>query len=175
VPSIIAFAGSPSITSRTVALTEHLAERLRARGHDVRVVPVRSLPAAALLGADTAEPAIRDVLAGLARADGVVVASAVYKASYTGVLKVLLDLLPPDAMAGKVVLPLLTVGAPIHTLALDYALRPVLFALGAPSVLPGSVVLDKDIERVPDGVILAPEAQRQLDAAVATFDAAVSG
>ena len=122
--SIVALAGSPSTGSRTVALLELLAGWLRADGHEVRVIPVRALPAEALLGADAGDP-------------------------------------------------LLTGGAPVHALAVDYALRPVLTALGARHVVPGNFVLDKQIERTPDGVVLAPDARSALGSAVAEFATAL--
>lgn len=149
--SILVLTGSPAATSRTAALADHLAERLRADGHAVRTVRVRDLPPIALLTADPTDPAIADVIDALAGADGVVVASPVYKAAYSGLLKALLDLLPQAALAGKVVLPLVTGGTPAHVLAIDYALRPVLSALGAHHVMQGWFVLDRDIDRPADG------------------------
>jgi FMN reductase len=68
VSSIVALAGSPSTGSRTVALVELLAEWLRSDGHGVRVVPVRALPAEALLGADTGDPLVADAVAEFATA-----------------------------------------------------------------------------------------------------------
>src|ERR1700760_1905713 len=106
--SILVLAGSPSTNSRTAALSDHIAARLRDDGHSVRAVRVRDLPPAALLAADPSDPLIADTVSALLAADGVVVASPVYKASYSGVLKTLLDLLPQFALAGKVVLPVLT-------------------------------------------------------------------
>ena len=44
-------------------------------------------------------------------------ATPIYKASYSGVLKAFLDLLPQFAFGGKVVLPLLTGGTAAHVLA----------------------------------------------------------
>ena len=161
-PSIVVVAGSPAATSRTVALGEYLAERLRTQAHEVRVVAVRDLPADALITADPSDPAVAEVLAAIATADGVVVASPVYKAAYSGVLKVLLDLLPQWAFAGKVVLPVLTGGGPAHALAVDYALRPVLSTLGAHHVVQGAFVLDEDIVPTFDGVELDKDAGRSL-------------
>lgn len=171
--SIIALAGSPSVTSRTVALLTYVAAVLGADGHDVRVVPVRALPAEALLGADAADPAVAEVVEAVAAADALVVGSPVYKAAYSGVLKTFLDLLPVSALAGKAVLPVLTGGAPVHQLALDYALRPVLTALGARHVVTGLFLLDKQIQRTPDGVVLAPDVQATVDAAVEELRAAL--
>jgi hypothetical protein len=66
----------------------------------------------------------------------IVVATPIYKASYTGVLKALLDTIPPGSFAEQDVLPLATAGTLAHYLALDYALRPVLTFLGARDILP---------------------------------------
>src|SRR5215471_16737810 len=115
-PSIIVLTGSPSAASRTAALSQYIAGRLVADGHDVNVVRTRELPAEALIGADAGHPAIAEVVASIAAADGVVVSSPVYKAAYSGVIKTLLDLLPRFAFAGKAVLPILTGGSPAHAL-----------------------------------------------------------
>lgn len=171
--SIVGLVGSPSTGSRTVALVELLAKWLRADGHEVRVVPVRALPAEALLGADVGNPLVADAVAAVTAADGVIVGSPVYKAAYSGVLKTFLDLLPPAALAGKTVLPLLTGGAPVHALAVDYALRPVLTALGARHVVPGIFAVDKQIERTPDGVVLSPDARSAIESSVAEFATAL--
>lgn len=152
--TIHVLSGSPSAASRTARLAAHVAERLRAEGHEVGETAVRTLPAEALLSADASDPAIAAVVAAIEAADAVVVASPVYKASYSGVLKTFLDLLPQFALAGKTVLPVLTGGTPAHVLALDYALRPVLTSLGADHVVQGWFVLDKHIEAGPDGVRL---------------------
>src|SRR5438874_3168216 len=116
--SILVLSGSPSATSRTAALTEHLAARLVGQGHQVRTVRVQDLPPAALLTADAGHPEIAEVVAAVAEADGLLVASPVYKAAYSGVLKTLLDLLPQFALTGKVVLPVVTGGSPAHVLAI---------------------------------------------------------
>jgi FMN reductase len=171
VSSIVALAGSPSTESRTVALLRHIATNLD--DHDVRVIPVRALPAEALLSADATDPAISEVVGQVADADGLIVASPVYKAAYSGVLKTFLDLLPPAALAGKAVLPVLTGAAPVHALAVDYALRPVLAALGARHVVTGLFLIDKQIERTADGVVLSPEVRTTVDAAVAELTTAL--
>ncbi|MCK2241806.1 MULTISPECIES: NADPH-dependent FMN reductase [unclassified Crossiella] len=172
-PTILVISGSPSASSKTAALAEQLADRLGEQDHRVRAVAVRTLPAEALLAADPHHPRIAEVVRAIAEADGLVVASPVYKAAYTGVLKALLDLLPQFAFAGKVVLPLLTGGSPAHVLALDYALRPVLNSLGAHHIVQGYFVLDKHIERTDTGIALAEDAERTLLSIVDTFSAAV--
>lgn len=172
--SILVLAGSPSVTSRTAALTRHLAQRWRAEGHDVELVAVRDLPADALLSADATHPAITEVVDAIAAADGVVVASPVYKAAYSGAIKTLLDLLPQFALAGKTVLPLATGGSPAHVLAIDYGFRPVLNSLGAEHIVQGYFVLDTLIDVGGDDVRVDPSIAPGLLSVVDGFGAAVA-
>ena len=105
-----------------------------------------------------------------AGADIVVVATPVYKAAYSGVLKVFLDLLPQTALKGKTVLPLATGGSPHHMLALDYALRPVLQSLGAKDILPGIYATDSQVVVNPEGGYhVTDEIGERLDEAVNTL------
>lgn len=158
--SVLVLTGSPSRTSRTSALALHLADDLALEGHDVQVVDLRTLPAAALLAADTSDPRIRSVVEALLVADGVVVATPIYKAAYSGLLKVFLDLLPQRALEGKVVLPVATGGTLAHVLAIDYALRPVLVSLGAQHVTAGRFVLDQHVDPRSTGPVVVDEETR---------------
>ncbi|RZS32221.1 FMN reductase [Herbihabitans rhizosphaerae] len=173
--SLIILSGSPSVTSRTGALSDHLATRLRGDGHTASVVRVRDLPAEPLLHADSTHPKIAEVADAIAGAHGVVVASPVYKAAYSGVLKLLLDLLPQFALAGKVVLPVVTGGTPAHVLAIDYALRPVLSSLGADHIVPGWFVLDRHVEPLPGDARLDQRAAEDLYPIVDAFSEVVRG
>jgi FMN reductase len=81
----------------------------------------------------------------VAAADAVLISTPVYKASFSGGLKAVLDLLDEKALAGKVVLPIATGGSPAHLLALEYGLKPVLSALGARHILAGVYATDKQV------------------------------
>lgn len=157
---ILAISGSPSGTSRTAKVLNLVIRRLAGDGHRVEPLSVRDLPPEALLGADPRHPAITGVAASLAAADGVVVATPVYKAAYSGVLKALLDLLPQHALAGKVVLPLATGGTLAHVLALDYALRPVLTAMGTDHVVNGYFLHDRLLTDTDDGGVQIEDSAR---------------
>ncbi|MER6341637.1 NADPH-dependent FMN reductase [Streptomyces tendae] len=173
--TVLSVSGSPSPSSRTNRLLRHLDDRLTARGHEVIPLDVRTVPAEALLGADFGHPAIAGAAELFARADGVVVATPVYKASYSGVLKALLDLLPQYALTGKTVLPLATGGSTAHVLAIDYALRPVLHSMGAAHVVPGWFTLGRDIAAHDDGTVtVAPGAAEALAHVVDQFAAALT-
>lgn len=132
--------------SRSSVLLGHVAGYLEDRGHTVDRLSVRDLPPRALLHADFSDPAIADSIARLERADGLVVATPVYKSAFSGILKAWLDLMPEFGLRDKAVLPLATGGSVAHALALDYALRPILAAMDARHVVNGYLVLDRFIE-----------------------------
>ena len=143
--TVLLIAGSPSAPSRSTALLEAVGARLAQRGAHIDRLAIRELPAQPLLLAEWSHPAIERAIARVAEAQVVVVATPVYKAAYSGVLKVFLDLLSQSALKGKTVLPLATGGSPHHMLALDYALRPVLQSLAARHILPGVYATDSQV------------------------------
>lgn len=143
--NILLLAGSPSSPSRSTRLLHYSGERLALLGYRTHELQVRDLPATALLQADFADAGLAAARALVADADALVIATPVYKAAYSGVLKTFLDLLPQDGLKGKLVLPLATGGSQSHMLALDYALRPVLSALGARHVLPSIYATDAQV------------------------------
>lgn len=142
---VVTIAGSPSASSRCAAILDRARDRLAARGVRAAGFSVRDLHPEELVWGQIGGPSIQNGLGLIEQARGVVVATPVYKAAYSGVLKAFLDLLPPDVLAGKVVLPIATAGSLAHCLALEYALKPVLSALGARHVLGGFCVLDSDV------------------------------
>ncbi len=187
--NIVLLAGSPAIPSRSTRLLHHAGDALSLLGHRTIKMHVRELPAQALLNADFADEAVRSALATIAAADALIIATPIYKAAYSGVLKAFLDLLPQGGLAGKPVLSIATGGSQSHFLALDYALRPVLAALSAGHILPAifatdtqvgwtaerGLVLDDGIaRRIQDGVtqlsaLLRPAATRVALAPLATL------
>jgi FMN reductase len=143
--NILLLAGSPSAPSRSTRLLHHVGERLALLGHRYAKLNVRDLPAQSLLHADFGDIALKAAREQVAEADAVVIATPVYKAAYSGILKAFLDLLPQDGLKGKLVLPLATGGSQSHMLALDYGLRPVLSALDARHVLPSIYATEQQI------------------------------
>ncbi len=106
--SVLLIAGSPSERSRSAALLDATSLRLSVRGTGIHRLHIRDLSPQALLLADTGHRSIAHAVEQVADARALVVATPVYKAAYSGVLKVFLDLLPQEALKGKAVLPLAT-------------------------------------------------------------------
>ena len=64
-------------------------------------------------------------------ADGVIAVTPIFSASYSGLFKSFVDILDKDALVGRPVLVGATGGTGRHSLALEYALRPLFAYLRA--------------------------------------------
>jgi FMN reductase len=167
---VVIISGSPTPTSRLHGIIEIAKIQLQQAGLEIEWIKVRDLPAEDLLHARFDSEAIVQATGEVANAVGVFVATPVYKASYTGVLKAFLDLLPQKGLDKKVVLPLAVGGTISHLLAIDYALKPVLSVLGAQNILQGVYVLDKQVTWSEQGqAILEEEIGSRLNEALAEF------
>ncbi len=152
--------GSPSLRSRSGALLQLAQSRLQPHTTTAEAITVRDLPGQALLQAEFANTEIQAAIRKVLEAQVILVATPIYKAAYSGLLKSFLDLLPQDGLRGKTVLPLATGGSAAHLLALDYALKPVLSALGARDIL--------DAVYASDAQIPAVEGRYEVDAEIGT-------
>lgn len=147
---VVLISGSPSTRSRSGVVLKHAAQWLADHGVGVSAVRVQDFNAEDLLYARFDSPEVTAFIEAVARADGLLIGTPVYKASFSGALKTLLDLLPERSLHGKVVLPLATGGSIAHMLAVDYALKPVLSALKCQEVLHGVFAIDSQIRYVDD-------------------------
>lgn len=169
---VIIIAGSPTPGSRLFGLTDYVRERLIQTGSAIDRISAAELPAEDLLRANFGSPAIKAALAAVESADAVVIASPVYKAAYSGALKTILDLIPQKGLQGKVVLPLFIGGTIAHLLAVDYALKPVVAALGGTHILSGVFAVDQWVSRLENagGYALEEQLRERLDEAVAELN-----
>jgi FMN reductase len=168
--TVVAISGSASATSRSAMLIPHIEPAIRAAGFPVETILVRDLPADDLLHGRLDSPGLKPALMKIEQARGVIITTPIYKAAYSGVLKVFLDVLPQFGLTGKTVLPLVTGGSPAHVLAIDYALRPVLMSMNPLHIVMGLFILDKQIQANPGaGITLEGDIQRRLDDVLAGF------
>ncbi|MEK1925922.1 MAG: NAD(P)H-dependent oxidoreductase, partial [Rhizobium giardinii] len=77
------------------------------------------------LRADQLDAEGRAIIDAVEAADVLVVGSPVYRASYTGALKHLFDLVDYRALTGKRVILVATGGTPLHGLMTEHQLRPL--------------------------------------------------
>ncbi|MEU3945819.1 CE1759 family FMN reductase [Streptomyces sp. NPDC029526] len=131
-----------SVPSSTRLLGDRLAAAARAAAPDgpdaaeVRVIELRDLAVeiAHTFTNGFAGRSLTEAYEAVTRADGLIVVTPVFSASYSGLFKSFFDGLSvsePDALAGKPVLVAATGGTARHSLVLDHALRPLFSYLKA--------------------------------------------
>ncbi|MBS45426.1 MAG: NADPH-dependent FMN reductase [Nocardioides sp.] len=135
--------------SSTRLLADRLSEAtVRALGTpvDLEVVELRPLAHAIadhLLSGFPPEP-LADAITAVERADAVIAVTPVFTASYSGLFKSFLDVLPQGALAGTPVLVAATAGTARHSLVIEHALRPVFAYLRAVVVPTGVFAASED-------------------------------
>src|SRR5690625_17681 len=122
---IVMLSGSPSANSRSDHILKYLGKLVEKQDFEVSHISVRNIPQEDLFTGNYQSPAIQNIVANIESAQGIVIASPVYKGAYTGVLKALIDVLPQDILEHKPALPIMTGGSLSHLLAIEYALKPL--------------------------------------------------
>jgi FMN reductase len=135
-----------SVPSSTRLLGDRLADAtvtaLRERGVNATVEVVelrehaRDLADSLVTGFPNAS--LRTAIDTVVGADGLVAVTPIFSASYSGLFKTFFDVLDADALEGKPVLLGATAGTARHSLALEFAMRP-LFAYLRAGVAPTAV------------------------------------
>lgn len=169
--------GTPSTTS---VLTETILTRVRDQLADSGPVPIVetiSVPDIARDAVDEVVGGLRTTsldraLATIEAADVLVVASPVFRGSYSGILKTVMDLLEPGSLRGVPAVLAATTGSTRHTLMTEHALRPLLSYFGA-LTMPTSVVA------TPEDFVLGsepvPDLARRIDRVAGEVGSVLAG
>lgn len=89
-------------------------------------------------------PKLAEVIDAVASADGLIIVTPVFNASFNGLFKSFLDVIDPDALRGLPTLIGATGGSPRHSQVLDYAMRPVLTYMHADVLTTGVYAATED-------------------------------
>jgi len=87
---------------------------------------------------------LAEMNAFVAEADAVIVVTPIFSTSYSGLFKSWIDVLDREALEGTPVLIGATAGTPRHSLAIDYAIRPLFTYLHAEPVSTGVFASSSD-------------------------------
>ena len=131
--------GQPSSTrllaDRLGAATER---HLRDAGGDARIEVVELRDHAQDLAnhvlSGFASPTLQAAIDTVLEADGLIVVSPIFSASYSGLFKLFFDVVERDGLSGMPTLIAATGGTARHSLALEHALRPLFAYLNAATV-----------------------------------------
>ncbi|AVZ39829.1 MULTISPECIES: CE1759 family FMN reductase [unclassified Dietzia] len=143
---LVVVSAGTSVPSSTRMLADRLTsatrEALTRHGQDVdvAVLEVRGLAHEVVDATLTRFPGdtLRAALEEIGRADGVIAVTPTYNQSFSGLFKSFFDVIDPGTLAGVPVALGATGGTVRHSLAIDFALRPM-FAYLKADVVPTSV------------------------------------
>ncbi|MFJ6837395.1 FMN reductase [Streptomyces sp. NPDC091209] len=138
-----------SVPSSTRLLADRLAAATAGRVSgpvDLRVVELRDLAVEIAHNFTNGFPgrALSAAIDDVTSADGLIVVTPVFSASYSGLFKSFFDVLDKDALAGRPVLIAATGGTGRHSLVLEHALRPLFAYLRAVVVPTGVYAASED-------------------------------
>ena len=169
--------GQPSstrlLTDRLVAATErHLRDAGIEAATEVFELREHAPDLANNLLTGFPSPTLQVAIDSVTDADGLIVASPMFNASYSGLFKMFFDVIEHDSLDGRPVLLAATGGTARHSLALEHALRPLFSYLGADTVRTAVYAASEDWGRagVPaDGTLVQriDRAARELSHAMA--------
>ena len=138
--------GNPKPRSRTSAtaatVAAFVADQLKA-SPEITTIELPDL-GTGLLG--WGDEAVGQAVAAAKEADLLVVASPTYKATFTGLLKLFLDQIGADELAGVATVPVMVGASAAHALAVEVHLRPVLVELGAAVPTRGLYLQESELE-----------------------------
>ena len=158
----VGISGSPGARSKSRTLLERALVALSGRGATATLIDLATLPADALLGRRRANE-VDSALGSVSRATIIIASTPVYRATYSGLLKIFFDLLPLDGLAGKAAIAIATGASSAHQLVIDHGLRPLFASVGAVTTATGVYGTDSGFENgVPHESLIA-----RVDAAVA--------
>jgi FMN reductase len=163
---VVGVSGSLHEPSRTTALVRAILGDVAARtGAETELIEVAVLgpSLAGALRRDDVAPEVEAALQRIESADLLVVASPVYRASFTGLFKHLFDFVGQYELVGTPVLLAATGGGERHALILEHQLRPLFGFFQALTLPVGVYASDADF----DGHALAsPDVRRRVAQAV---------
>ncbi len=148
-PKIVAVSGGLQRPSRTLALVEHLLEGFTdALPVDTRLIELGEIVPkfGSVLQRDRLPAEIESILRDIETADLLLVASPIYRGTYTGLFKHLFDFVHQEALVDVPVLLAATGGSDRHALAIDHQLRPLFSFFQAHTLPIGVYASDKEFE-----------------------------
>lgn len=144
---LVAVSGGLQRPSKSAALAEYLldliAHEVPSELHLIELGQLAPQLAGAVWRSQLPETVERE-LAWVEQADVLVVATPVFRGSYTGLFKHFFDFVHQDALIGKPVLLAATGGSERHALVIDHQLRPLFSFFQAWTLPLGVYATDKD-------------------------------
>nr|WP_120491656.1 FMN reductase [Corynebacterium lactis] len=148
---LVVVSAGVSDPSTTRMLAGNIAEAVEAQvskrgeGLDIEYIELRELATSlgTVMSTGLYDAPLREALDKVSAADGLIAATPVFAASYSGLFKMFFDALDKDALTSMPVIVAATAGTARHSLVTEYAMRPLFSYLRA-TVMPTAVFAATD-------------------------------
>jgi FMN reductase len=162
----VGLSGSPCAPSRTRSIVKAVLDRIASKARvEARLIDLADLvPDLGVASRADASPCVEEALRAIESADLLIVGSPVYKGSYTGLLKHLIDLVNYPALLGAPVGLLACGGSDRHALVIEHQMRPLFGFFGAKTLPTGVFMTDKTVV---DGWVVDAACAARLDQLIA--------
>ncbi|PWC08557.1 FMN reductase [Mycetocola zhujimingii] len=163
---VVAVSGSLHIPSKTSALLDAILDRVaREQPIDAHIIELTAIGPefAGALTREQLPPSVERELVRIENADLLIVASPVYRGSFTGLFKHLFDFVGQYSLVDKPVLVAATGGGDRHALILEHQFRPLFGFFQALTLPIGVYASNSDFT---DYALTSPAVQERIDLAV---------
>jgi FMN reductase len=162
---IVFISGSPQTSSRSTRVAQAIAERLDHAEVSVRRFALSDFESSELVYARSDGRVVQHYLEVVKGASALILSTPVYKATYSGGLKLLLDLIPPDALRGKTVLAVASARIARHFQSVQRAFDDLYRFFDVGFVIPPVFVLDEQVQLTERGLSCDPSAEAAIERA----------
>jgi FMN reductase len=158
--SIVFLSASPSDASRSAFIAHVVASEAQRAGCNPAFFSLRDFEPADILFGRSAAPGVVRFIEATKAAAALVLATPVYKATYAGALKAIVDIIPPDALVEKPALGISTARLAAHAAGANQAYR-ALFGFFRARAEDGLFVSDDELQFAEGAGVLSPDAEQR--------------
>jgi FMN reductase len=170
---VVFISGSPQTSSRSTRIASIIAERVDAADIRVRRFGLSDFESSELVYARADGRVAQHYLGVIESARAVVFSTPVYKATFSGGLKLMIDLIPPDMLRGKTVLAVASARIGRHFQSVQRAFDDLYRFFDVGFVVPPVFVLDEQLQVGEAGLSCDASAEAAIERAATALVSAI--
>lgn len=166
---VVFISGSPQNNSRSTRVARAVLDKLEAADVRVRSFGLSDFESSDLVYGRADSRAAQHYLEVVKESAAVIFSTPVYKATYGGGLKLLIDLIPPEALRGKTALTVASARVGRHFQSVQRAFEELYRFFDIGFVLQPVFVLDEQLREASGRTVFDDSAQAAIDRAASTL------
>jgi len=171
---VVFISGSPQNNSRSTRIARAVLDKLETAEVHVRAFGLSDFESTDLVYGRADNRAGQHYLETIKESAALILSTPVYKATYSGGLKLLVDLIPPDALRGKTVLAVASARVGRHFQSVQRAFEDLYRFFDVGFVIQPVFVLDEQLREHEGRTLFDDGAQTAIDRAATTLLSSLS-